>query len=309
MYPKPLIEALKQHNPAWITGSSTPDQPFGFSFSPDIANTFEVEDFLIHNEQKISAISEYFDYMRLMRDGFRRVAEHCGYVNESSSHSLGHDRWSVGWSGDLLLPLASTLYMLKSYGVTGDMMECGAFKGSSTACLSQACQALGVTLYCADSFEGLPSDELHYCKGDFCGSLDEVKRNVELHGQIDSVSFIKGFYAESLRNFDRKLCLLWVDVDLKQSTLDVLNNVFPCINPDGVIFTDGCPADRNIRDGKFVHIGCEPAGFYDFFKQNGTDYIVEESSTRGIAMVTIDPARRPGLTHYPERFLHFMSRI
>lgn len=74
-----------------------------------------------------------------------------GYWNGQSSHGLGHDKWSVGWGGDGLLPIASYLYALRSYGLSGNLLECGAFKGSSTACLSIACDLLQTRLFCADS--------------------------------------------------------------------------------------------------------------------------------------------------------------
>src|SRR5574341_1879406 len=75
--------------------------------------------------------------------------------------------------------------------VPGDIIECGTWKGGCAANLSLVCKIVGRKLKIYDSFEGLPAGELgdreakHYHKGDYYGSLDEVKANIQRHGAIE----------------------------------------------------------------------------------------------------------------------------
>jgi hypothetical protein len=75
----------------------------------------------------------------------------------------------------------------------GVVVECGSYQGGSTANLSLVCGLVGRILHVFDSFAGLPepskADTLHilpslkelrgFAKGDFCGSLETVKANVQ----------------------------------------------------------------------------------------------------------------------------------
>jgi hypothetical protein len=230
------------------------------------------EDWMIAQEPNKESVRAYLGYLRRARQHFDDVGKQMGYFNPAASHSLGHDKWSVGWAGDNLLSMAAYLYILRTYNVTGCVLECGAFKGASTACLSWVCHELGLTLYSADSFEGLPSEEGHYSAGDFRGSIEEVTRNVNQCGRPECVHYIKGWYSQSLKNFNREILLLWVDVDLEQSTIDVLENVFRFVNTNGVIFSDGFTKDVDYEAYKIKLTGGEPAGFFRFFDAHRLNY-------------------------------------
>jgi hypothetical protein len=223
------------------------------------------EDWMIAEEPKRESVRAYLSYLRRARAHFDEVGRKMGYWNPAATHSLGHDKWSVGWAGANMLSMAAYLYILRSYDVSGCVLECGAFKGASTACLSWVCHELGLTLYSADSFAGLPATEGHYGAGDFCGSLEEVTENVNQCGRPECVHYIKGWYSESLKDFNRDILLLWVDVDLEQSTTDVLENVFRFLNTNGVIFSDGFVEGKDYADHKIKASGGEPGGFRRFF--------------------------------------------
>jgi Macrocin-O-methyltransferase (TylF) len=230
-------------------------------------------------------VRAYLDFLRRARKQFDAVGEKMGCWNPAASHSLGHDRWSVGWAGRNLLSIASCLYVLKSHGVPGCILECGVFKGSSTACLSWVCRELDLSLYAADSFAGLPSGEGHYGTGDFRGSLDEVRRNVNEHGYPEYVNFIQGWYAESLKAFKQDIALLWVDVDLQQSVLDVLNHVFLRLARNGVIFSDGFTEGVDFDGFRICRTGGEPAGFLRFFAANRINYKAVPGGAKGLALI------------------------
>ena len=139
-----------------------------------------------------------------------------------------------------LMYIANQLYILDSFGVQGSLLECGVSHGYSTCVLSHACARLGRTLYAADSFQGLPStrtDEAFFREHDYACSLDDVKRNIAYLGNPQSVEYIGGFYAESLKDFSREICILWLDVDLFESARDVMEHVFDSLDRRGTIFT------------------------------------------------------------------------
>ena len=134
--------------------------------------------------------------------------------------------------------------------VPGIIAEFGSFKGASTANLSLACKLVNRKLLVCDSFEGLPDDDMqlhvgmhpetfgYYKKGMFYGSLENVKENVEKFGDIQSCSFLKGFYSESLVNLKDPIVLAFMDVDLVSSTRDCLKYIWPLLVESGEIITD-----------------------------------------------------------------------
>lgn len=269
----------RRHGPALLTK--------GPPLSPEASR--DLVDWIFQHEKGHDALSEWLDFLRRARTDFAGIAEKMGRWNSQSSHSLGHDKWNVGWGGDSLLPHANALYALKSSGLRGRVLECGAFKGSSTACLSLICAELGFELDCADSFEGLPGEEGHYGKGDFLGTLDEVRENVTRFGKIDSVRFIEGWYAESLQDYSDPIALLWLDVDLQESTLDVLRNVFSKVPEGGVILSDGFTEGVDFDGQKIAHTGGEPAGFYRYFQEHNIPYCAAPGGSKGLAQIAALP--------------------
>jgi hypothetical protein len=270
-----------------------------------------IEDWMLANEGRVAAVGDYLNFLRRARAHFEKVARGMGYWNASASHRLGHDRWSVGWAAGSsnLLSIASYSYVLSSYGMTGCILECGVFKGSSTACLSWACNELGLTLYSADSFEGLPSSEGHYAAGDFSGSLDEVMRNVSEFGCIDRVRFISGRYSESLRHFPHEILLLWIDVDLQQSVVDVMQHVAGRLSKSAVIFSDGFAPQMDL-DGEHVrNTGGEPAGFYRVFLDRSVTYKAVPGGARGLALIVPRCEEDETVLFSAESFEYLIERL
>src|SRR6185369_1813210 len=104
--------------------------------------------------------------------------------------------------------------------VPGDVIECGTWKGGSAANLSLVCKIVGRKLRIFDSFEGLPAGEAadreaqFYEKGDYMGTLEEVKSNISKYGAIECCEFVKGWFNESLPHLDFPILLAFLDVDL-----------------------------------------------------------------------------------------------
>jgi hypothetical protein len=310
MYPRAISEALLRHHPEWLAGIDRyAANALQLEWAPRPAGDFAVEDWLLQHPWAEPGIGYYLAFLRSAKARFGQVEDIMGYWNPTASHSLEHDKWSVGWHGDAMLPLANYLYLLRSFGVSGDCLECGAFKGSSTACLSYACDELGLKLHCADSFAGLPSDEGHYGKGDFAGPRDEVEANVRKCGSIRAVNFIEGWYQSSLRGFATPLSLIWMDVDLQQSVLDAMENVFASLDRRGVIFSDGFAPRDYAGENKIAATGGEPGGFYQFFERHSLDVIAMPTGAKGISLILPHPEETPWLRIYPERFEYLLKHL
>jgi len=112
------------------------------------------------------------------------------------------------------------------------VVECGCYKGASTIALSIVCKMNKAKLIVYDSFEGLPSSEKNlglrnyphlqlygfYKKGMYKGTLEEVKNNVKLYGEISVCEFRVGNFEQSLKNHKEKIDFSFIDVDLTEST-------------------------------------------------------------------------------------------
>ena len=134
--------------------------------------------------------------------------------------------------------------------VKGDVIECGAWKGASTASLSLVCRLVGRRLLVADSFAGLPDEgqQLHiaphfgiygyYHSGMFSGRLEEVQANVKRLGALEVCEFVPGFYDQSLGKLTNPIVFAFLDVDLVSSTRDCLRYLWPLLIDNGTVYTD-----------------------------------------------------------------------
>lgn len=127
--------------------------------------------------------------------------------------------------------------------VVGDIIECGTWKGGSAVNLSLIARLTNRKLKIFDSFEGLPESqpedrEGFYATGDYCGSLEEVKRNIEKYGAIECCEFVKGWFDETLPKLDTPVLLAFLDVDLELSLETCVRNIWDNLTDQGYIFID-----------------------------------------------------------------------
>ena len=133
--------------------------------------------------------------------------------------------------------------------VPGDLLEAGVWRGGMTILMRAVLGAYCDTsrrVWVVDSFCGLPLpdknvDSWWWRPGDMSASLEEVKENFARYGLLDDqVKFVKGFFEDSLPTASiSELSVLRVDADLYQSTLDVLENLYPKLSHGGyAIFDD-----------------------------------------------------------------------
>jgi O-methyltransferase len=135
--------------------------------------------------------------------------------------------------------------------VPGVVVECGCYRGGSTATLSAACRKANRKLHVFDSFCGLPEpsaedashtvlsdSEIHrYTKGAFAGSLDTVKSNVSRFGAINACEFWPGYFEDTLPRFKEQVAVAFCDVDLVVSLKTCIQYLWPLMPDGAVLFT------------------------------------------------------------------------
>jgi O-methyltransferase len=130
----------------------------------------------------------------------------------------------------------------------GVVVEAGCYKGSSTAKFSLAAHAAGRELVVFDSFAGLPAHDEphdrnifgrpeHLHPGAYCGTLDEVRRNVARYGRIERCRFVAGWFEDTLPTFDERIVAIYLDVDLAMSTRTCLVHLYPRLCAGGVLYS------------------------------------------------------------------------
>jgi hypothetical protein len=223
--------------------------------------------------EEFPEVRRYLFFLKWMYETFHAIAE-C-FPKRYVSREGQKDSCTMVTTPEEMTYLANHLFVLDSYGIEGTVLECGSFKGYSSCCLSHACAFLSRDLVIADSFEGLPSPNPHeidyYQKGDFAGTLEEVKENIQVFGRPECVRYLKGQFSESLKGWNQPLALLWTDVDLYQSTMDVLENTFTSLDPRAAIFSHEFSKDR-ISVGQITYPYEPPGAYRDFLNVRGIKY-------------------------------------
>ncbi len=241
--------------------------------SPAVPADFGFEEYMLTDGYgKSRAIRKYLHFLASTYDIFNDIYRYFPKENLTSTHK--DDVSAIGTAPFELFYHAMYLYCLDSWGVEGDVIECGTYKGFSACCLSWVCSYLNRRLIVADSFEGLPENttDPYYKKGDFCGQLEEVRANIEDFGKIEQVDFLKGFYDTSLRGFKRSLCMVWMDVDLYESSMDILHNLFNRLSRDGVIISHELFAERDFDNGLLKPTIGPSKALHTFFTEHDVNY-------------------------------------
>ena len=166
--------------------------------------------------------------------------------------------------------LGGTAEEIRRYDVQGDIAEAGVFQGFFTVKMHELLPERKMFLY--DTFEGFnekmiegeekPNDIKNR---NWWADINVVSKNKDLIASIkeklirpEQVTFRKGYFPETAEeDKSRRFCLVSLDMDLYQPTLDGLKFFYPRLNPGGYIF---------IHDGKFE--GVQKA-IKEFVRDNG----------------------------------------
>ncbi len=139
--------------------------------------------------------------------------------------------------------------------VEGCLVECGSYKGASTASLSLVAELCGRRLEVFDSFAGLPAPaeddrahrvmhwgELHtYEQGGWKGTLEEVKANISKYGALERCNFHVGYFETTLTTFSEPCAFAFVDVDLRASLEQCLRHLWPLLDEGRSLFAHEAP--------------------------------------------------------------------
>lgn len=133
----------------------------------------------------------------------------------------------------------------------GAIVECGCYKGGSTANLSLVAGLCDRSLHVFDSFEGMPTpsedDRTHvlvesrerhtYAENSWRASVEEVRTNVSKYGDPTTCTLHAGYFEDSLPDFDEQCALIFLDVGLRESAETCIENLWPLLVDDGYLFT------------------------------------------------------------------------
>lgn len=137
--------------------------------------------------------------------------------------------------------------------VSGDMIEAGTWRGGSSILMRATLDSLGEdnrTVWVADSFQGFPdagrvdSDDYDLAADlaaiDFLAvPLDEVRASFARFGLERGVSFIPGFFEETLTRLgDRQWSIVRLDGDTYDATRLSLEALYPSLSSGGYLIAD-----------------------------------------------------------------------
>lgn len=159
--------------------------------------------------------------------------------------------------------------------IPGDIIETGVWRGGTSIYMRGVLKAYGVTdrtVWCADSFQGLPPPSPGVFPADresslytfdiLAVSLEEVQRNFERYGMLDDqVRFLAGWFKDTLHKAPiEKLSILRLDGDLYESTIQAIDALYPLLSVGGYCIIDdyGCieachDAIHDYREAHGIH--------------------------------------------------------
>lgn len=143
--------------------------------------------------------------------------------------------------------------------IPGDAAETGVWRGGASIFM-RACLDKRRTVFVCDSFEGLPYDpnEPDYEKMDFLKvGLEEVKQNFAKFEQNENVTYIKGWFQDTLHLLPtEQFSIIRLDGDMYESTMVALNALYPKLSLGGFCLIDDYvlePCRRAVADFRARH--------------------------------------------------------
>ena len=137
--------------------------------------------------------------------------------------------------------------------IEGDLIETGVWRGGACILMRAILKMFYITdknVWVADSFRGLPEPDpiqyppddgdLHHKLSVLAVSIEEVKENFRKYNLLDDqVKFIKGWFKDTIPGAPiDKLCILRLDGDMYESTIDVLYYLYPKLSIGGYCIVD-----------------------------------------------------------------------
>lgn len=138
-------------------------------------------------------------------------------------------------------------------GVPGDLLEAGVWRGGTVIFMRSILQAYGVAdrrVWVADSFAGVPPPNTAKYPQDagmrlhtfpqLAVSRQQVQENFRRYGlDDDQVRYLQGWFRDTLPGAPiEQLAVLRIDGDLYESTMDVLESLYPKLARGGYVILD-----------------------------------------------------------------------
>lgn len=164
--------------------------------------------------------------------------------------------------------------------IPGDLVEAGAWRGGASILIRATLDALGAderTLWVMDSFQGFPKPSgdaaLDLSEDAFLSiPLEEVREHFDRFGLDRGVSFVRGFFAETMPKMrDGRWSLVRLDGDTYEATRLGLESLYPGLMDGGYLVVD---------DYSFIE-ECRRA-VDDFRQENGIGEPIEKIDWNGI---------------------------
>jgi len=148
----------------------------------------------------------------------------------------------------------------------GHYCEFGVYRGATFSYAYRLLSGLfpGMRFFAADSFEGLPKpkglDALdgytsNFHENEFACTEEDFITNLKRNGvNLDRVQTVKGWFDQTLSDGKaeeygiEKIAAAWIDCDLYESTVPVLNFILPHLIVGSVIVFDDWKCFRNLPD-------------------------------------------------------------
>ena len=157
--------------------------------------------------------------------------------------------------------------------LSGSMAEVGVYRGGSAKLIAE--NKNDKNFYLFDTFEGLPkTTQKDEVKAGWLSntSLDSVKQYLS---NYENLFFYVGYFPQTARNLtSEKFCLVHLDTDLYQSTLDSLEFFWPKMVKGGRIIS---------HDYNASNIGGVKQAFEEFFKDS-PEKIIEIADTQSMVI-------------------------
>jgi O-methyltransferase len=137
--------------------------------------------------------------------------------------------------------------------IPGDFVETGVWRGGACIFMTAVLEAHADTtrsVWVCDSFEGLPTPNVkdypqdtgdnHHTHQQLAVDIDTVKENFSRFNLLtDRVKFLKGWFSDTIPSAPiETISLLRLDGDMYESTIVVLENLYPKISTGGYVIID-----------------------------------------------------------------------
>lgn len=148
-------------------------------------------------------------------------------------------KYNTSLLGEKMVYLADVAEYVKDQNLSGDVVECGVYKGGCSRLLSTIFSDKKILLF--DSFSGMMENDAspqgYHKMGEFSDtSLDSVK---EYLNDKNNCCFYQGWFPQSAEFLtDETFCFVHADFDLYQSTKSCVEIFWPRLVSGGVMIFD-----------------------------------------------------------------------